>query len=175
MPALPPPLAAGLLLAAIPVLKDLDLPAPTGSAVLEMTGAARTTAYKVKAAVEAILPELLRPPGRPPAPPREAPTDLAELQCAVVTFLYDHPGAVSGTAARRTYSERFHLFVLDLWEAHREVGAEALAEAICVPLPTLKDWLRGERPQVAVPETLASTRHPAPAQIQAVQIGRAHV
>jgi hypothetical protein len=167
MPALPSALAAGLLLAAIPVLEDLDLPAPTGSAALEATGASRTTAYKVKAELERTLPALLRPPGRPPAPP-EAPPDLTEHHRAVVTFLFDHPGAVSGTASRRTYTERYRLFVLDLWDAHREIGPEALAEVTCVPLPTLKEWLRGERPHVATPENLSTARTPAPAQIQAV-------
>ncbi len=168
MSTLPSPLAAGLLLAAIPVLKDHDLPAPTASAVLEATGAARTTAYKAKAEVEAALPGLLRPPGRPAAEPPEDPPDLTPLLHAVRDFLFEHPGAVGGTAARRRYSDRFRLFVLDLWDAHRDVGPKALAEVVGVPLPTLKDWLRGERPHVEAPENLATIPEPAPARIQTV-------
>ena len=172
MTTLPASLAAGLLLAAIDVLKAHALPAPTASAVLIATGACRTTAYKVKGALHDALPDLLRPPGRPPAPPPEAPPDLAALHRAALTFLFDHPGAVGGTAARRRYSERFCLFVLDLWERHRDIGPEALAEAVGVPLPTLKDWLRGERPQVDTPDAPAdgpaSAIDPAPARIQAV-------
>lgn len=168
MPTLPPSLAAGLLLAAIPVLEDHDLPAPAASAVLEATGASRTTAYKVKADLEAALPGLRRPPGRPAVPPPEAPPDLTPLLHAVRDFLFDHPGAVGGTAARRRYSDRFRLFVLDLWEAYRDVGPDALAHATGVPLPTLKDWLRGERPEVEPPHNLATVPEPAPARIQTV-------
>lgn len=168
MTTLPAALSAGLLLAAIPVLKGFDLPAPTASAVLDALGAARTSAYEAKAALEAVLPGLLRPPGRPPAPPIPIQPDLTPLHHAVRTFLFDHGGAVSGTAARRQYSERFRLFILDLWEAHRDFGPEALAEVSGVPLPTLKDWLRGERPQVQPPENLATVPEPAPARIQAV-------
>jgi len=168
MSTLPPALAAGLLLAAIPVLTAHHLPTPTASEVLEAVGAARTTAYKVKAAVEASLPEHLRPPGRPAAPPPEKPPDLAALHRAVVTFLYDHPGAVGGTAARRHYSARFHLFVLDLCEANRDVPLETIAEVVVIPLPTLKDWLRGERPQVAPPANLTAAPEPASARIQTV-------
>jgi len=168
MPVLPPVLAAGLLLAAIPVLDDHALPAPAASAVLEVTGASRTTAYKVKADLLAALPGLLRPPGRPPTPTPEAPPDLTPLLHAVRDFLFDHPGAVGGTAARRRYSDGFRLFVLDLWEAHRELGPEPLADAVGVPLPTLKDWLRGERPEAEPPDNLAAVAEPAPARIQAV-------
>jgi hypothetical protein len=168
MTTVPSVLSAGLLLAAIQVLKDHALRAPTVSAVLRATGASRTTAYKVKGALEDALPDLLRPPGRPPAPPPEAPPDLAGLHREVLTFLFDHPGAVGGTAARRRYCDRFRLFVLDLWEAHRDVGPEALALVAGVPLPTLKDWLRGERPQVEATDTLATADDPAPARIQAV-------
>lgn len=168
MTTLPSSLAAGLLLAANSVLRDHDLPAPTASAVLRATGACRTTAYKVKGALEEALPDLLRPPGRPPAPPPEPPPDRAGLHRQVLTFLFDHPGAVGGTAARRRYSERFCLFVLDLWEAHRDVGPEALAQAVGVPLPSLKDWLRGERPQIDAPDHLATVPNPGPARIQAV-------
>lgn len=168
---LPPSLTAGLLLAAIPLLGAFDLPAPTASAVLEATGASRTTAYKVKAEVEAALPGLLRPPGRPAAPPPEAPPDLCPLLHAVRDFLFDHPGAVGGTAERRRYSDRFRLFVLDQWDAHRDIGPEALAEAVGVPLPTLEDWLRGDRPHVEAPDNLATVPEPAPARIQTVLDG----
>lgn len=168
MTTLPHALTAGLLLAAISVLEDYDLPAPTASAVLSATGAARTTAYKVKTELLAALPGLLRPPGRPAAAPPEAPPDLVPVLRAVRDFLFDHPGAVGGTAARRTWSSRFHLFVLDLWEEHRSLGPEALAEATGVPWPTLKDWLRGERPHVDAPDSLTSVPEPAPARIQTV-------
>lgn len=168
MSTLSPALAAGLVLAAICVLEDHKLPAPTASAALNAIGASRTTAYKAKAGIEAALPDLLRPPGRPAAPPPERPADMDALHGAVVTFLFDHPGAVSGSQARRDYSARFQVFVLELCEAHPEVPLEQLAKAVLVPLPTLKDWLRGERPQVATPVNLATLADPAPARIQAV-------
>jgi len=168
MTSLPPALAAGLLLAAIPVLQAHHLPAPSASAALEATGASRTTAYKVKAALDAALPGLPRPPGRPATSPPETAADLTPLLHKVRDFLFDHPGTVGGTAARRCYSDLFRLFVLDLWDAHRELGPEALAQATGVPLPTLKDWLRGDRPQVTPPDNLATVPEPAPARIQAV-------
>ena len=168
MTTLPPCLAAGLLLAAIPVLNGLALLAPAAAAVLEATGAGRTTAYKVKGEIEAVLPNLLRPPGRPPAPEAPAAQDLTPLHHAVRDFLFDHPGAVTGTATRRGYSDRFRLFVLELWEKNRDLSPEALARVVGVPLPTLKDWLRGERPLVGPPESLATVPTPAPARIQAV-------
>ena len=98
----------------------------------------------------------------------EPPPDLLAIHRQVLTFLFDHPGAVGGTAARRRYSDGFRLFVLDLWEARRDLGAEALADVTGVPLPKLKDWLRGERPEVEVPTTSAASLDPAPARIQAV-------
>ncbi len=169
MPTLPSSLAAGLLLAAIPVLKRLDLPAPTTSAALKATGATRTTAYKVKAALEGALPDLLKPPGRPAAP---SPVVDADAQCALAyavrDFLFDHPGAVSGSADRRHYSDRFRLFVLDLAGAHRRLPLPALAEAAGLPLGTLKDWLRGERPQVGPPENLSARPEAGVARIEAV-------
>jgi len=168
MTNLTPSLAAGLLLSAIKVLHHFALPAPTSSEVLRATGAARTTAYKVAGEIDGALPLLLRPPGRPPAPPPDVALDLAGLHRQVLTFLFDHPGAVGGTMARRRYSDRFCLFVLDLWEIHHEVGPEALAAAVGVPLPTLKDWLRGERQQVDAPSAPATALDAAPLRIQAV-------
>jgi len=170
MPPLSPSIAAGLLLAALSVLNAHELPAPTASAVLEATGAARTTAYKARAALEALLPDLLRPPGRPAAPERPPPSDQQALHEAVLAFVFDHPGAVSGSAQRRRYSDRFRLFVLDLCEAHRALSLDVLAQSCGVPLPTLKDWLRGELPDVAPPENLVAVAEPGPARIQAVLV-----
>lgn len=167
MTFLPTSIAAGLLLAAIPVLQDHDLPAPTATAVLAATDASRTTAYKVKQAVEAALSGLLRPPGRPPKPPLEVDTDTRLLLATKVRdFLFAHPGCVSGGPQRRQYGTRFHLFVLELCE-DTELPVEVVAEAAGVPLATLKDWLRGERPQVE-PVNLATAAGLSEGRIQTV-------
>src|SRR5690606_29541101 len=68
----------------------------------------------------------------------------------------------------RAYSDRFQVFVLELCEARRDLTLEALAEVVGVPLGTLKDWLRGERPQVEAPENLAATPEPGVARIETV-------
>jgi hypothetical protein len=111
--------------------------------IIEATGASPSRAYELRAAVLAALPTLVRPVGRPPAPPREAPPEAtAALLSAVVTFLMDHPGCVSGSAARRRYADAFRHFVVELRERHADLEIEAFAEAVQVPLGTLKDWLR---------------------------------
>ena len=164
-----PSLAAGLLLAAIPLLNQYALPVPTAKAVLEATSATRTTAYKVKRAVETALHELLKPTGRPLNPPPIVDVDSRLILAHKLRdFLFDHPGCVSGSSMRRQYSDRFHLFVLDLCEANLQSPLESVAETTGVPLGTLKDWLRGERPQVDAPENLATTPEPGVARIETV-------
>lgn len=166
MSTLSPALTAGLLLAALPFIQQHQLPGPTAAAVLQATGATRTTAYKVKALVESVLPELLRPPGRPPNPPPavDATTRLA-LAHKIRDFLFAHPGCVS-SGRRNVYSERFHLFVLELNE-DTELPYEVVAEETGVPLGTLKDWMRGERPEVQ-PVNAATAKGPAESRIQTV-------
>jgi hypothetical protein len=169
MQPLSPSLVAGLLLASIPLLKQHSLPAPTATAVLEATSATRTTAYKVKSTVETALSELPKPPGRPPIPPPMVDVDSRlSLAHKIRDFLFDHPGCVSGSSVRRRYSDRFRLFVLNLCEAHRQSPLESVAETTGVPLGTLKDWLRGERPQVQAPENLATAPEPGVARIETV-------
>ncbi len=170
MSALHPSVAAGLLLAAIPALNAHGLSAPSATAVLQATGATKTTAYKLRARVEEMLPEILRPPGRPPKPPPDLDTNvLIELTERVRDYVFDHPGCVSGTAARRVYSEGFHRFVLDLCE-EKQHTIEFIAKATGVPLGTLKDWMRGERPNVERPTNLttAAPRAPTSAWLQTV-------
>ncbi len=156
MQTLSPCLVAGLLLAAIPVLNHYNLAAPTATDTLKAVGASRTTAYKLKGAVESMMPGLLARPGRPARPEEEADLDEQNaLLHRVRDFVFDHPGCVSGSSLRRTYGESYLLFVLDIWEKGG-VSTEALSTATGVPLGTLKDWIRGERPQVEAPATLAA-------------------
>ncbi|MBW1689124.1 MAG: hypothetical protein JRS35_29260, partial [Deltaproteobacteria bacterium] len=153
---LPANLAAGLLLAAIPHLNRLDLPAPTASQVFEATVASRTTAYKVRGALNDALPGLLRPPGRPRADEPEPVANPSDLHQRVLRFVFDNPGCVTGSQLRRTYADCYRVYVLDLFTEHHDMPLTQLAEIVGVPLPTLKDWVRGDRPQVEAPETLAT-------------------
>jgi hypothetical protein len=149
MPAVPevgapvsPLLVAALLLAAGEHLRALDLPCPTVQQVIEATGASRSRAYELRDALLAGLPSLLRPVGRPPAPTRAADPDTAhELLGDVMTFVMSHPGCVYGGPERRRYDDTFRRFVLDLREQHPDVDLEHFADAIRVPLGTLKEWL----------------------------------
>ncbi len=155
-----PAVTAAVVLAAHAWLKQLRLPHPTVAQVLEATGAGRSRAYELKDALLALLPDLVRPVGRPrqsAAPPPGA--DIAALSQQIVRFVADHPGAMCATAGRTRYSDAFRRFVLDRCEQHRELELPAIAEAVCVPLGTIKDWLRGEQTQVDLPAD-----HPTEAQ-----------
>jgi hypothetical protein len=115
------------------------------------------------------FPGLLKPTGWPPIPPPIVDVDSRLILAHKLRdFLFDHPGCVSGSSVRRQYSHRFHLFVLDLCEANLQCPLESMAETTGVPLGTLKDWLRGERPQVDAPENLATTPEPGVARIETV-------
>jgi hypothetical protein len=151
MPAVPevgPPvslmLVAALLLAAGEHLRALDLPRPTVAQVIGATGASRSRAYELRDALLALLPSLLRPVGRPPAPPRAVdPGTVCDLRGDVMTFVMDHPGCVHGRAERRRYDDTFRRFVLDLREQHAGLDLDHFAAAIRVPLGTMKEWLGG--------------------------------
>ena len=148
-PAVPSSFAAGLLLCSIPLLASYGLPHPTATAVIEATGASRSRAYEVKAAIEAALPDLVRPPGRPTVvrpPPPSGETEA--LTREVTLYLMDHPGCVHGSPQRHRYSGGFHRFILELWERHTELTLTSFADAILVPPGTLRDWVRGGRDAV---------------------------
>jgi hypothetical protein len=140
-----PTIRAGLILCALSELERLDLSRPTANAVIAAIGASRTRAYECKRAISQLLPTLLRPVGRPPKP--EAPpadtTMLQVLSQQALRFVAEHPGAISVGAQRRTYTASYRRFVLDLCTAHSDIDRATLAEALCVQLGTLKDWLGG--------------------------------
>lgn len=134
-------LVAGLLLAAGEHLRARDLPCPTVAQVVAATGASRSRAYELRDAVLAVLPSLQRPIGRPPAP-REVAADVTTTMLrAVVSFMMAHPGCVYGGTERHRYTDAFRHFVLELRHQHADVELEHFADAIMVPLGTLKDWL----------------------------------
>ena len=147
-PAVPPVVVAALLFAANMRLADLGLPHPTAAQVLDATGAGRTQAYDLAKRILSILPTLLRPPGRPPAPP-SPPVDTGAISLEALTFLRAHPGAAITVGTRHTYSDGFRHFILDLVARHADLGRARLSEAVGVPLDTLRDWLDAS---VAPPE-----------------------
>ncbi len=149
-PAVSRLLTAGLLLAAISELERLGLPHPNATAVLAATGASKTRAYELRAAVEAVLPTLLRPPGRPPTPPPPS-MDASAVMREAFDFLVAHPGAVIATASRQHYSDSYRHLVLDLVDRYADLGLAAVADGVRVPLPTLQDWLADPKPVEAAP------------------------
>jgi hypothetical protein len=64
-----------------------------------------------------------------------------ELRGRVTSFLMGHAGCVHGGDERHRYTDAFRHFVLELRERHVDVELEHFAEAIMVPLGTLKAWL----------------------------------
>ncbi len=145
-PAVSSSLTAGLLLAARGELERLALPYPTARQVLEATGARRSRAYEVAAELATLLPTLQRPPGRPRHEPaaalaaRVAP-EAQEVRLATLRFERTHPGCVHAGAERGHYTQSFRLHVLSLRQKYSELALEVFADALDVPLGTVKDWL----------------------------------
>jgi len=67
-PAVLPHVAAGLLLAASELQRQLGLPHSTAEEIVKKTAASRSSAYEVRSRLLEALPSLVRPVGRPSAP-----------------------------------------------------------------------------------------------------------
>lgn len=155
-----PELLAALLLAAASELARLGLPHPSAAQILETTAAGRSRAYELKARLLEFLPSLARPRGRPASEPG-APADSSALTREVLRFLMQHPGAVCGAGERQRYSDEFRLLVLELFERHPELEMATFADAVEVPLGTLKVWVSA-KPFGSSPDSPAGpTRNPA--------------
>lgn len=180
MPLVPPsgadvpnPVVAALLLSASSRMAALALPHPSPKAIFEATGAKRSQSYLLSKRLEELLVQVTRRPGRPPKPAAESsPARRTDVVTQVRDFIIEHPGCVTGSRARRRYSDSFRRFVLTQVEAHPNLPRDVLAEATAVPLGTLKDWLAGgakdlaEAPAPAVAP--ATPRAPADPHIQTV-------
>ncbi len=121
------------------------------SEICATLGANRTSAYEQLHRLLACLGELAtRRPGRPPrADAADAETEPLALRLTVEVLDYRlrHPGSVIEHRQRTTYADGFRRFVLeryDRWQA----TLEAFAQAVRVPLDTLRDWIRNDRAEV---------------------------
>jgi hypothetical protein len=169
-PKVSPLVTAALLLAARTEAARLGLPHLKAADILEVVGVGRTRAYALASAIPDAVAGLVRPQGRPPRPEPERPSNvMAELRDKVIAYLIAHPGCVTTRGRRHRYTYGYCCFVLDLAEDRGEVDLALFAKAVAVPLPTLRDWLRGERPEPDPPddETIAA-EDAASAQIETV-------
>jgi hypothetical protein len=140
--ALPSLLVTALLLVARAAAARYALPAPSAEAILAATGASKSRAYELALDLVALVPTLARRVGRPAKPaPAPASADTATITHAVLAYVMTHPGCVD-RGRRQSYALGFRRFVLDLCAKHSDVAVETMADAIAVPLGTLKDWLR---------------------------------
>jgi hypothetical protein len=143
--ALPSVWLAALLLLARSVAERYELPCAPAAAILAATGASKSRAYELVAKLAAVLPTLVRAPGRPTrlsSPSDAAALEHTELTRDALAYIMAHPGCVDRGAERNRYSDGFRRFVLDLHELHPSVALDVFAVAVAVPLGTLKDWLR---------------------------------
>jgi len=153
---------AGFLLAAGSCLRALDLPHPTAAAVLAATTeATRSSAYEIRDRVLASLPALERAPGRPPKLAAPPPDVAAELTRQALRYVVDHPGAVGRDGARHWYSDGFRRLAVELCERHADLDADVIADAICVPVTTLRQWRRAGASSLPVADAAPAPVHDA--------------
>ena len=150
-PAVLPHLAAGLLLAAGELQRQLGLPHSSSEEIVEKTASSRSSAYEVRSRLLEVLPSLVRPVGRPPTVAVTPPPETYAVCCEVLRFVMAHPGCVHGSTERREYSDSFRHLILGLHQRHAGLGLDLLAQATCVPVETLRDWLRVKPPVPAPP------------------------
>jgi hypothetical protein len=145
--AVSPSLLASLLLVARSACEHFALPAPDVAQILAATKASRSAAYELTGALVEHISTLARPRGRPskPTPTDDSlssVTEAAALTRAVLAYVMRHPGCVHKDSVRQQYSDGFRHFILEQHPRHTALALEVFADAVLVPLGTLKDWLR---------------------------------
>ena len=135
--------------------KPLKLACASSVEVIATTGASRSRAYEIAAALRDLLVTLERPPGRPRVEPTvSAPSALAELRGEALRFVMAHPGCVHTERERMQYAATWRSFVIATAERHADISPGELADALCMPLGTLEDWLRSPALEPADPASL---------------------
>jgi len=140
-----PSAIAAALLVALDLAKALGCTLPSSAAeAIELAGAKPSQAYEMRGRLREALSDLHQPPGCSPvaAPEPHRALDVAK---AVRDFVMLHPGVVRSRGVRCIYGEAFRRFVVGLFAPDgvaQGMTVEQAADAIGVPMGTLKDWLR---------------------------------
>jgi len=114
---------------------------PSVSEIVLAVGASKSNAYEVVSKLTALLPTLVRAPGRPArTPPIAGAEQHGELTRTVLAYVMAHPGCVNRGAQRNRYAEAFRRFVVNLRAQHETLELEVFARDVGVPVGTLKDW-----------------------------------
>ena len=145
-PALPAATLAALLLVARQHLAQLNLSRPSVAEIIKGTKATKSRAYELTERLSTLLSQLVGPNGRPKKspPPFE---DGLQLQLAqrVLSYVMEHPGCVSGSANRRSYSDDFRCHILKLHAEYSDRDLSWFSSAVGISAHTLEDWLRPGR------------------------------
>ncbi len=134
--------AAAVHLLSIELAAGAEVPTTPAEAI-ELAGAGRSQAYSMLGRLRAGVETLARPAGRP----AEAKADndkLLKLAKSVLSFLKQHPGCCTDSGGRAFYHDDFRRFVVDLFAPGgraADIPVAQVADAIDLPLGTLKDWL----------------------------------
>jgi len=131
---------------------DLNAPLAENCRIL---GANRTSVYEQLQRLLTCLGKLaLARAGRPPAdatPESDGQPATLQLTVEVLEFRLHHPGAVIDYRHRTIYAGIFQRFILerhDRWQG----TLRAFAQAVRVPLDTLRDWIANDRAETLEPK-----------------------
>jgi hypothetical protein len=160
---------AAVLIWALELFRRFKHQPSTVAEVLQLTDATKSQAYKTLGRLKEASKALNRRPGRPAS----KQTEKSGLECVLRLtrdFLMENPGCAQRRGRRHRYTDRYRLFVLGLkgpGGAGEKLTVEQLADAVGVPLGTLKDWMR--MPTASVDHQAASDKTESQPQDQTSQ------
>jgi hypothetical protein len=114
------------------------------SEILDTLAVSRSQALEMRARLAEAAAQLHRPVGRPRAAGPAAADGYVNVMRAVRDHLMANPGAVTGRGRRQRYSADFQTLVVGLRAPGQpgcQLTVEQFADAVGVPLATVKDWL----------------------------------
>jgi hypothetical protein len=152
-----------VLLLSRSLCQNFALAHPSVEDILASTGASRSRAYELLAALAALLPTLVRPAGRPARSPSPAPAG-PPLTREVLRYVMQHPGCAHSHNKRQWYSDGLRHFILALRQQHPDLALEAFAALVNVPEGTLKAWLSSAATLATPPSAPAASTTTASAE-----------
>jgi len=153
-----PSTVAALLLLARNISKHLELHALDVTSIMKATGATKSTAYNQAAVLAAVMPTLVKPPGRPERTDVTPPPDETKaLTHAVLSFLYENPGCARRGEERCRYTDAFRHFIVEQRRIHEALDTATFSAAVQIPYDTFKEWIRSPPPPPPPPPTTTTT------------------